>query len=219
MIPSEQGRICLWKCESLNNKNLTFSKGDRSGGLKSEDLQPKASEQENYIMGGTDASEDDEFYDPMDGSGSERAETIVAPVVSDDSPELDIEDPLLGKDGDDSNDWSPHNSFLADSPYFNAFVENDVKSLSVLVETLQDISARTKTFSKCGALMSESTRRLAFSCRLKRDNDLSEDMTEDEKVSREAKLLKERRRALGNEMADLLELLGEVSSNSLFGRH
>jgi hypothetical protein len=172
------------------------------------------------------AEETDEFYDSMDVSGSDKADNgepvVVLSTPSDEGsqsvPELDIDDPLLGKDGDDSNDWSPHNSFLADSPYFNAFVENDVKSLSVLVETLQDISARTKTFSKCGALMAESTRRLSFSCRLKRDNDLSEDMTEKEKENREAKLNKERRRALGNEMADLLELLGEVSfkSNKLY---
>lgn len=168
-------------------------------------------------MAANEALEDtEEFYDPMDGSGSEIADNNVEPVtISEEmTPDLDIDDPLLGKDGDDSNDWSPHNSFLADSPYFSAFVENDVKSMSVLVDTLQDISARTKTFSKCGALMAESTRRLAFSCRLKRDNDLSEDMTEEEKVDREAKLGKERRRALGNEMADLLELLGEVSTLS-----
>jgi hypothetical protein len=151
----------------------------------------------------------DEFFDPLDGSGSEIGEVISVPDDLSSPPEID--DPLMGKEGDDSNDWSPHNSFLADSPYFSAFVENDVKSLSTLVETLQDISARTKTFSKCGALMAESTRRLAYSCRLKRDHDLSDDMTEAEKASREVKLSKERRRALGNEMADLLELLGEVS--------
>ena len=126
------------------------------------------------------------------------------------TPDLVIDDPLLGKEEYDDNDWSPHNSFLADSPYFNAFVDNDVKSLSVLIETLQDISSRTKTFSKCGALMAESTRRLATSCHLKRDHDLSEDMTEEEKVNEEARLKQERRRALGNEMADLLQLMGEV---------
>ena len=158
----------------------------------------------------TAEGETDEFYDPLDGSGSDIAEVVSVPDDITSPPEID--DPLLGKDGDEGNDWSPHNSFLADSPYFSAFVENDVKSLSILVDTLQDISSRTKTFSKCGALMAEATRRLAFSCRLKRDNDLSDDMTEAEKVAREAKLSKERRRALGNEMADLLELLGEVSS-------
>lgn len=158
----------------------------------------------------------DEFYDPLGGSGGEADKSAyIDPLANPGQPQAapemdDIDDPLLGKDGDDSNDWSPHNSFLADSPYFNAFVENDVKSLSVLVETLQDISARTKTFSKCGALMAESTRRLSYSCRLKRDNDLAEDMTEEEQLDREAKLGKERRKALGNEMADLLELLGEV---------
>ena len=168
-------------------------------------------------------ADNDEFYDPLEISGSEvsLSETIesVIPssVVEDDiTPVLATDDPLLGKDGANSNDWSPHNSFLADSPYFSAFVDNDVQSLSVLIDTLHDISARTKTFAKCGALMAESTRRLAYSCHLKRDNDLAEDMTEEEKTDQEAKLRKERRRALGNEMADLLQLLGEVSDR--FGR-
>lgn len=132
-------------------------------------------------------------------------------VYEDSDKDLTVDDPLLEQDGDDTQDWSPHNSFLADSPYFNAFVEGDTKSLSVLIETLQDISTRTKTFSKCGALMAESTRRLATSCRLQRENDYPEDMSELERAEREAKLAKERRRALGNEMADLLQLLGEVS--------
>jgi len=35
-------------------------------------------------------------------------------------------------------------------------------------------------------------------------------MTEEEKVNEEARLKQERRRALGNEMADLLQLMGEV---------
>lgn len=153
---------------------------------------------------------DDEFYDVSEMNGSETSE-IIEPVLEDATPEdLTLDDPLLKKDGAKNEDWSPHNSFLADSPYFNAFVDNDVKSLSTLIETLHDISARTKTFAKCGALMAESTRRLAYSCHLKRDNDLSEDMSEGEKKYHQEKLAKERRRALGNEMADLLQLLGEV---------
>jgi hypothetical protein len=130
-------------------------------------------------------------------------------VYEDSDKDLSVDDPLLEQA--ENQDWSPHNSFLADSPYFNAFVENDTNSLSVLIETLQDISTRTKTFSKCGALMAESTRRLASACRLERENDFTEDMSELERAQREAKLSKERRRALGNEMADLLQLLGEVS--------
>ena len=148
---------------------------------------------------------DDEFYDVSD------TPEIVESVLEDATPEdLTLADPLLKKDGAGDEDWSPHNSFLADSPYFNAFVDNDVKSLSTLIDTLHDISARTKTFAKCGALMAESTRRLAYSCHLKRDNDLSEEMSEGEKKYQQEKLVKERRRALGNEMADLLQLLGEV---------
>jgi hypothetical protein len=142
----------------------------------------------------------------------ERVDPLQPTTVYDDSDkDLTVDDPLLEQDSSETQDWSPHNSFLADSPYFSAFVEGDTKSLSVLFETLQDISTRTKTFSKCGALMAESTRRLASSCRLEREDDFTEDMSKLERAEREAKLGRDRRRALGNEMADLLQLLGEVS--------
>jgi len=51
------------------------------------------------------------------------------------------------------------NSFSADSPYFSSYVENEMNSMHVMHQTLNDIAARTKTFGKCGALMAESTRR------------------------------------------------------------
>ena len=41
-----------------------------------------------------------------------------------------------------------------------------MRNLHVLTETLRDISARARTFGKCGALMAEATRRLSSACRL-----------------------------------------------------
>lgn len=157
----------------------------------------------------------------MDSSGSSFPEEFVDAIETasvgfeESDKDLSVDDPLIEQDNDENKDWSPHNSFLADSPYFSAFVEGDVNSLSVLTDTLQDISSRTKTFSKCGALMAESTRRLATSCRLQRENDFSDDMSELERAQKEAKLSKDRRKAMGNEMADLLQLMGEVSSTVL----
>ena len=57
-------------------------------------------------------------------------------------------------------------SFTADSPYFSSYIDTEMQSLNVLHDTVKDISARAKTFGKCGALMAEATRRLSQACRL-----------------------------------------------------
>jgi hypothetical protein len=103
------------------------------------------------------------------------------------------------------------NSFSADSPYFSSYVENELDSMQVMDEVLRDISARTKTFGKCGALMSEATRRLALSCRLRRPY-----VAEDEKEMEVQEQIRERevaerRRAVGEDMASLLSVMAEVS--------
>jgi hypothetical protein len=112
--------------------------------------------------------------------------------------------------------FSPRTSFTADSPYYTSYVETEMRQVQVLSQTLQDISARAKTFGKCGALMAEATRRLALSCRLKPSSpNSSED--EDGKSGTETsdRLLKEREEAVGDEMMVVLSTLGEVSSDRL----
>lgn len=109
-----------------------------------------------------------------------------------------------------SGGTEPQNSFSADSPYYESYVENEIRNMAVLHDTLHDIAARTKTFSKCGNLMSESTRRLALSCRLRRPY-----ATEDERdVAIHERRMKqevaERRTALGDEMASLLGVMADV---------
>ena len=79
------------------------------------------------------------------------------------------------KTEDETPNNEVQNSFSADSPFFTSYVENEVRSMAIMNETLEDIAGRTKTFSKCGALMSESTRRLALACRLRRPFVASED--------------------------------------------
>lgn len=115
----------------------------------------------------------------------------------------------------DKEDWSARTSFTADSPYFTSFCESDVRSLQILGDTLKDISARTKTFCKTGALMSEATRRLALSCRLRpeRDNEL-EGFDNNPDIREEAHRL--RKKAVGEEMAALFDLLGSVSAMLCF---
>jgi hypothetical protein len=96
-----------------------------------------------------------------------------------------------------------------------------MRQVQVLSQTLQEISARAKTFGKCGALMAEATRRLALACRLKPsspsssaagggggpdDDDAKPNATSDT----QDKILKERQDAVGEEMMMVLSTLGEV---------
>jgi hypothetical protein len=104
------------------------------------------------------------------------------------------------------------NSFSADSPYFTSYVESELGSMQVMDDALRDIAGRTKTFGKCGALMSEATRRLALACRLQRPY-IAEDEKEMEiqEQIREREVA-ERRRAVGEDMASLLTVMAEVST-------
>jgi len=102
------------------------------------------------------------------------------------------------------------NSFSADSPYFSSYVENELASMQVMDEALRDIAGRTKTFGKCGALMSEATRRLALACRLQRPY-IAEDEKEMEVQEQiRERQVAERRRAVGEDMASLLSVMSEM---------
>lgn len=102
------------------------------------------------------------------------------------------------------------NSFSANSPYYASYVENEMRSMNIMNDTLRDIAARTKTFGKCGALMSESTRRLALACRLRRPYNV-EDEKDAEEIERQHEMeVAERRRAVGDDMASLLSVMSEV---------
>jgi hypothetical protein len=111
---------------------------------------------------------------------------------------------LIDQEETKESTWSARTNFTADSPYFDAFCDSELHSMDMLSETLRDIAARAKTFTKTGLMMSEATQRLAMACKLKRENGDEED------VSNEQRLIRERRNAIGYEMAGTLELLGEV---------
>lgn len=108
------------------------------------------------------------------------------------------------------------NSFSADSPYYKSYVENEMKSMQIMNETLKDIAARTKTFGKCGALMSESTRRLALACRLRRPYVVDEEKNADEVERQHEMEVAERRKAVGDDMASLLSVMSEVCPYNIF---
>ncbi|KAI2500952.1 Arf-like protein [Fragilaria crotonensis] len=120
--------------------------------------------------------------------------------------------------------FSARTSFTADSPYYTSYVETEMRQVQVLSQTLQEISARAKTFGKCGALMAEATRRLALACRLKPSNpnninnnnsnqNTNNNAYDDEDGKNggdEDKVVKERQEAVGEEMMVVLSTLGEV---------
>jgi hypothetical protein len=108
--------------------------------------------------------------------------------------------------------WTPKRSFLAESPYFSAFVEKEMHELGVVTSVLNDISARTRAFTKYGSLMAEATHALSLSCRLRREEASQEDIKCTPRQLDEE--IEKRRQALGPEMSDLLGLLGEVRASA-----
>lgn len=125
---------------------------------------------------------------------------------NDEEPSVSTVQTNLNDDGNTA--WSPRNNFTADSPYFKSFCDHEVQSLSLLTDAMREITSRTKTFCKTGSLVGEATRRLASSCRLRWDDE----QNVEEGMTQEAidKLVEARKKAVGGEMAELLEHLGKV---------
>lgn len=113
-----------------------------------------------------------------------------------------------------SNPRSAQTSFTADTPYYTSYVESEMRHLTTLTDTLKDISARAQTFGKCGVLMSEATRRLSMSCKLRpNDSAAPKEESSDEEEKRqeeEERMVAERRASVGEEMGSVLHVLGEV---------
>lgn len=136
-----------------------------------------------------------------------------APVETEDSSSTTKMDDEPKKDAGATTNANVQNSFSANSPYYYSYVENEMRSMNIMHDTLKDIASRTKTFGKCGALMSESTRRLALACRLRRPY-VVEDEKDAQEVERQHEMeVAERRRAVGDDMASLLSVMSEVSRN------
>ncbi|GKY98419.1 hypothetical protein MPSEU_000799400 [Mayamaea pseudoterrestris] len=106
-------------------------------------------------------------------------------------------------------------SFTADSPYFSSFCEKEIQSLTVLSDALKEISTRTKTYVQNGVNMVEATRRLAASCRLKRELSSEADMEDRENEETAFQL---RKQAVGEEMVTLLAMLGSVLEETAFAQ-
>ena len=118
--------------------------------------------------------------------------------------------------------YKARTSFTADSPYYTSFCELEMRQVTILSETLKEISARAKTFGKCGAIMAESTRRLSSACRLETQsppNNSDDEGDVQAKTERDFKDQQERKQAIGKDMSNVLQLLAEVRLVSRFSRN
>jgi hypothetical protein len=86
-----------------------------------------------------------------------------------------------------------------------------MESFNVLADTLNGIATHTRAFVKQGAIMSDVAKRLSLACKL-RSPDYSDDESceNDPATNAEEDMIRQRRNAVGEEMAGILELLGEV---------
>lgn len=119
--------------------------------------------------------------------------------------------------------WKARNSFTADSPYFNAFCETEVKQLHVLSDSLREIANRTQTLTKTGMVMSQAAQRLSASCKFQslsssssspfEDNPNETPLEKEERLAAIRQARQVKRQAVGEEMASFLEVLGDVSPN------
>ena len=124
-----------------------------------------------------------------------------------------------------------HTSFTADSPYFTAYVDKEMKNLNDLRSTLRDISSKAKTFLKSGVHMSEATKKLSLACKLQPSNSHSHNnnnsnnnngientggsFDENTLDQKEKAIFEQKKNSVGNEMVEVLQVLGKVSDNDI----
>lgn len=110
--------------------------------------------------------------------------------------------------------WNPKRSFLAETPYFAAFVEKEMHELGIATSILTDISERTKTFTNRGNMMADAAHCLSLACRLRTEEAAGEERRLPSNIIEME--MEKRRHAIGPEIADLLGVLGDVSFMSAF---
>jgi Putative GTPase activating protein for Arf/PH domain len=106
--------------------------------------------------------------------------------------------------------YKARTNFTAESPYFTSFCQAEVKNLKILTDTLDDITAKTRTFCKTGQLMSDASRRLALSCKLRTIDHTDSGDDDSESEQRAEQVVVEKRQAVGKEMSTMLHLLGNM---------
>lgn len=103
---------------------------------------------------------------------------------------------------DDCFEKNQSSSFTADSPYYTSYVHNEMRNIHVLIETLRNISSKTKACTKCSRLLSEATKQLSSACKLQ-----SSKVTNDDE---DTTIVQERRESVGQEMEEVLQVFSSV---------
>jgi len=103
-------------------------------------------------------------------------------------------------------------SFIADSPYFDAFTNAEIQSLAVMGETLHGISEKARTLTRTGTFMSEASQRLAQCCKLRGGFPLEpvEGKSPEEMKHLEEEVYQHRKMAIGDDMTKLLMVVGSL---------
>lgn len=157
--------------------------------------------------GMTDESFDDYVEHMQDSATFDDEEVLPEEIL--DTPESPGSVKPAGSDIRREEHWSPKRSFLAETPYFNAYVEKEMHELDIVTSILNDISDRTKAFTKQGSMMADATHRLSLACRLRKE----QAGQEEQKLSKMQMdiEMEKRRHALGPEITNVLSVLGDVS--------
>ena len=113
-------------------------------------------------------------------------------------------------------------SFTSESPYLDAFCNAEMQSMTVMGETLQNIAEKARNLTRTGLIMCEASQRLAQCCKLRGDENWSlqqqqqqQMMEQQQKSKQEIQQMEEdqyqhRRMAVGEDMAQLLQIVGTV---------
>jgi hypothetical protein len=218
-------RLRKARLSPVKRLNLEVEETLRSMASKVEDLNTNSIEKpfDTTIDGRSNDSEkpeeSDVCYETEDFQLLESQLVVDAPTDASATRENGEAHPTLTPSlGKEELPWNARTSFTADSPYFDAFVSSELQCFNVLTETLNGIAAHTRAFVKQSAIMSDVAKRLSLACKL-RSTDVSDDDTADSDgvaANLEEELIQQRRNAIGEEMAGILELLGEVRQYYVF---
>lgn len=113
-------------------------------------------------------------------------------------------DELFSHCSDDPELKQKSSSLTADSPYYTAHVDSQLRDLNIFAETLREISSKAKHVGKCGILMSEATKRLSSACKMQPSKTMEDEDSQTDKIK---SITSERKKSLGTESVEVFGLL------------
>jgi hypothetical protein len=176
----------------------------------------------DIIEDAKNAIEEDSSWPQKQCPPFHQAQAAISESKTSTKPESKSPPPLsAGRQGSKTSDGGTvdegkRESFTAETPYFGAYVDRELRHLTILSETLYDISARARAAGQSGAAMADANRKLSLACKLfptydrNGDDWISAAPGDGEGKSRERRICEARTEAVGKEMGRVLRILGEV---------